>query len=42
MRQRIKELRWVPARDLRPDPRNWRRHPEIQREAFRQVRIRSG
>jgi hypothetical protein len=36
-RDRIKELRRVPARSLRPNPRNWRRHPPPQREALRAV-----
>jgi len=34
VRQRIKELRWVDATALTPDPRNWRRHPTIQRETL--------
>src|SRR6266536_896989 len=36
-RDRIIELRRIRARDLRPDPRNWRRHPERQRKALRAV-----
>src|ERR1700756_638014 len=32
---RIKELRRVRARDLVPNPQNWRRHPKTQREALR-------
>ncbi len=36
-RDRIKELRRVPARALRPNPRNWRRHPPRQRAALRAV-----
>ncbi len=35
IRDRIKELRRVPARDLQPNPRNWRRHPRSQVEALR-------
>jgi hypothetical protein len=35
IRDRIKELRRVPARELRPNPRNWRTHPESQRAALR-------
>jgi hypothetical protein len=35
IRDRILELRRVPARELRPNPRNWRTHPEAQREALR-------
>ena len=34
IRDRIVELRRVPARDLLPDPRNWRTHPKAQREAL--------
>jgi hypothetical protein len=35
IRDRIRELRRVPAGELRPNPRNWRTHPESQREALR-------
>ena len=35
IRDRIKELRRVPARELRVHPRNWRTHPEAQQEALR-------
>lgn len=34
IRDRIKELRRVPAAQLRPHPRNWRRHPRHQREGL--------
>ncbi len=34
IRDRILDLRRVPARDLRPDPRNWRTHPKAQKEAL--------
>jgi hypothetical protein len=37
IRDRILELRRVPARELIPNPRNWRRHPKAQREALRGV-----
>jgi ParB-like chromosome segregation protein Spo0J len=37
IRDRIKELRRVPASALRANPRNWRTHPEAQREALRGV-----
>jgi hypothetical protein len=37
IRDRIKELRRVTARELRPNPRNWRTHPEAQRDALRGV-----
>ncbi len=35
IRDRIKELRRVAASDLRPNPRNWRTHPDGQRDAMR-------
>jgi len=35
IRDRIKELRRVPAKDLRPNPRNWRLHPSGQADALR-------
>lgn len=35
IRDRIKELRRVRAADLRPNPRNWRRHPKSQQDALR-------
>jgi DNA modification methylase len=35
IRDRIKELRRVRARDLVPHPRNWRAHPAAQQEALR-------
>lgn len=34
IRDRIRELRRVPARQLRPNPLNWRTHPRRQREAL--------
>src|SRR5437879_4882851 len=37
IRDRIKELRRVRARDLRPNPKNWRRHPKLQADAMRGV-----
>lgn len=37
VRDRIKELRRVPARLLRPHPKNWRTHPAAQRDALRGV-----
>lgn len=37
IRDRIKELRRVPAGMLRANPRNWRTHPEAQRDALRGV-----
>ena len=35
IRDRIKSFRRVNASELLPNPRNWRRHPEGQREALR-------
>jgi DNA modification methylase len=35
IRDRIRALRRVPARDLLPNPKNWRRHPKSQSEALR-------
>jgi hypothetical protein len=35
IRDRIRELRRVPARDLIPNPRNWRTHPQAQQDALR-------
>lgn len=37
IRDRVKELRRVPARQLRPHPHNWRRHGSHQRAALRGV-----
>jgi ParB-like chromosome segregation protein Spo0J len=37
IRDRIRELRRVPANQLRANPRNWRTHPERQRAALRGV-----
>lgn len=34
IRDRIKELRRVPASELIPNPKNWRTHPEAQRQAL--------
>jgi DNA modification methylase len=35
IRDRIKELRRVPARELLPNPKNWRSHPPAQQEALK-------
>src|SRR3954462_14201992 len=35
IRDRIKELRRVPARELKPNPKNWRTHPPAQHDAIR-------
>ena len=37
MRDRVKELRRVPASELRANPKNWRRHPPAQVAALRGV-----
>jgi len=37
IRDRIRELRRVHARDLLPNPKNWRRHPKAQAEALRDL-----
>jgi len=37
IRDRIKELRRVPANELRPNPKNWRKHPEKQINAIRGI-----
>jgi hypothetical protein len=36
IRDRVRELRRVPAGSLVPNPKNWREHPEEQRAALRQ------
>ena len=37
IRDRIKELRRVPASELIPNPKNWRTHPEAQANALRGI-----
>jgi DNA modification methylase len=37
IRDRIKDLRRVRAGDLRPHPKNWRKHPEEQQNALRGI-----
>ncbi len=37
IRDRIKELRRVKASELRPNPKNWRTHPQAQQDALRGV-----
>lgn len=37
IRNRIKEVRWIPAGDLLSNPKNWRRHPKAQADALRGV-----
>jgi hypothetical protein len=36
-RDRIKELRRVPASSLLPNPKNWRTHPQAQQDALRGI-----
>ena len=42
VRNRIKELRYVRAGDLIPNPKNRRRHPKAQRDALRAMWDRVG
>src|SRR5580692_9127906 len=35
IRDRVKELRRVPASQLKPNAKNWRRHPKEQADALR-------
>lgn len=37
LRDRIVELRRVPASELLPNPKNWRTHPEAQQDALRGI-----
>lgn len=37
IRNRIKEMRLVPAGSIRPNPKNWRTHPKNQQDALRGV-----
>lgn len=37
IRDRIKELRRVPASQLQPNPLNWRTHPKAQQDALRGI-----
>jgi hypothetical protein len=37
IRDRIKELRRVPASELIPNPKNWRSHPKEQQDALRGI-----
>lgn len=41
-RDRIQELRRVPASELRANPKNWRKHPETQRQAMQTILDRVG
>ena len=42
IRNRIQELRTVRAGDLIPNPKNWRRHPQAQRDALATMLERVG
>ena len=42
IRDRIKELRRVPASELIPNPKNWRTHPIAQQDALRGVLAEDG
>ncbi|MGC2306414.1 DNA modification methylase [Candidatus Binatus sp.] len=42
IRDRIKTLRRVPAKELLPNPKNWRRHPKAQTEALRDLLVQIG
>ena len=42
VRNRIKDLRQVPAGELKADPRNWRQHPHRQQAALRMMLDRVG
>ena len=37
IKNRVKELRIVPASELLPNPKNWRTHPKAQQDALRGV-----
>lgn len=37
IRDRVKELRRVPAKELKANPKNWRTHPQQQRDALRGI-----
>lgn len=37
IRDRIKELRRVPASELQPNPKNWRTHPQAQQDALKGI-----
>ena len=42
IRDRVKELRHVRARDLVPHPNNWKNHPTVQRAALHGLLIDLG
>ena len=37
IKDRIKELRRVPAKDIQPNPKNWRTHPKHQQDALKGI-----
>jgi hypothetical protein len=37
IRDRIKDLRRVPAAQLQPNPKNWRTHPKVQQDALKAI-----
>lgn len=37
VRNRIKELRYIKAKDISPNKHNWRTHPEFQKNALRAI-----
>ncbi len=39
---RITDFRRIPAKDLKPNPRNWREHPTVQSDALRGVLSKIG
>jgi len=42
IKDRIKELRRVPAAELIPNPKNWRTHPQAQQDGLRSVLAKVG
>jgi len=42
IRNRIKGLKTIQAKHLRPDPRNFRRHPDYQRDSLSEMLVRVG
>lgn len=37
IKNRVKELRMIPAKELAPNPKNWRTHPEKQKNALKGI-----
>jgi hypothetical protein len=42
IKDRVRELRRVAARELLPQPKNWRRHPKVQVDALRGLLVEVG